>query len=411
MQTLYDKIDYEKTLNSALSCIHCGMCRQTLPSLTKSHKFADSCPAGLYYNYEAFYSPGRNEIARAILREEYPLRDSEMLQEIIYSCTTCGACQVNCRYICDTNVMPVDTTEKIRAYLVNKGIGPLPNHQKFAENIIKNDNPYGETKKRNSWVKDASKLDQVGSKYLYFVGCTTGYRLTNIGNSTINILDSLKEKYTISSQELCCGSPLLRTGQLNEVERLVKQNIKNIMELGVKVVLFSCAGCFRTVTLDWPEIIGKELPFKTMHISQYLAEKVKKRKLKYKNSQKMKVAYHDPCHLGRHMFPNQVYDEPRLVIDKIPNIERIELDREKDSTLCCGAGGGVKAGMPEYSEYIAMLRVQEIRSKGAETIVTPCPFCIRALSDGAKKESENSKLPEIKVIGLTELVSNALGGK
>jgi len=87
------------------------------------------------------------------------------------------------------------------------------------------------------------------------------------------------------------------------------------------------------------------------------------------------------------------------------------LDREQDAALCCGAGGGVKAGMPEYSEYIATLRVEEVRAKGADTIVTPCPFCIRNLTDGAKKEADESGKKQIEVIELTELVSKALEAK
>jgi len=411
LTTLYDKLDKENLLNAALSCIHCAMCRQALPSLTKSNRFADICPSGLYFNFEAYYSSGRNEIARAILREEFPLQDSKMLEEIIFSCTTCGACEVNCRYINDTNVLPVNTTEKIRALLVKKGVGPLPSHKKFAEYVEKYNNPYGESSKRNNWLEDISKLDLLDAKYFYFVGCTTGYRLPNIAEKVTNILNINNENYTISSKELCCGSPLLRTGQLDDVERLIRTNLKIIKESGAKVVLFSCAGCYKTVTIDWPEILGEPLPFKTMHFSQYLAEKLKKKKMKFKNSLSFKVAYHDPCHLGRGMFPNQVYNEPRYVIDQIPGIQRIILDREKDSTLCCGAGGGVKAGMPEYSEYIATLRVEECRYLGAEYIITPCPFCIRGLGDGAKKEAELSGKPEMKVMGLTELVSKALGGK
>jgi len=402
------QIDKEALLNSALSCIHCAMCRQALPSLTKSNKFADVCPSGLYFNYEAYYAPGRNELARAILRNEFPLGESEKLNEIVFSCTTCGACEINCRYICDTNVLPVHIIEKIRAILVEKGIGPLPAQKRFSDYIQAHGNPYGETGERNSWLKDPAKLDKKGAKMLYFVGCTTGYRQPNIAQATTRILDVVKEDYTVSREEICCGSPLFRTGQLSDIKELVSKNIAIIQRLQCRTVLFSCAGCYKTVTQDWPEILGAPLPFKTVHMAKYLADKIKKFKFKSLN---MKVAYHDPCHLGRQMFPNQIYEEPRKVIDKIPGVKRIVLDREEDSALCCGAGGGVKAGMPDYSEYIATLRVEEVRAKGADTIVTPCPFCIRNLTDGAKKEAEESGKKQIEVIELTELVSKALEAK
>jgi len=408
--TIYENIDENAILNAALSCAHCSMCYQTLPSLTMSNKFADICPSGLYFNFEAYYSPGRNEIARAILQDEFKLEDSKKLQEIIYSCTTCGACEANCRYVNDDNVLPVHITEAIRAILNQKGLKPMPNQIKFAEQTKILNNPYGESGERNSWLLNKMKGKNKKAKYFYFVGCTSGYRLKNIAEATFNILQHLKEDFTLSSSEICCGSPLIRTGQLEDIPRLVNENIKIIQNSRAKEVIFSCAGCYRTVTFDWPHIYGKELPFKTIHMTEYLAEKVKKNKLKFKTPLHMTVAYHDPCHLGRHMFPNQIYEEPRYVIDQIPGIERITLDREMDSTLCCGAGGGVKAGLPEYSEYIASLRVQEVREKGADTIITPCPFCIRGLSDGAKKESIESGNNRIAVIGLTELVNKAMGG-
>lgn len=409
--TLYEKIDWEDVKTRALSCIHCAMCRQTLPSETKANAYADTCPAGLYFNFEAFYSPGRNELARAIVRGEYPLKDSERLQEIIYSCTTCGACEAHCKYICDMNVRPTDLTEKIRARLVKEGIGPLPAHKKFAENCSKRNNPYGENNIRNSWFTDKSHVDLEHSELFYFVGCTTGYRMTEIGKDTTNILNHLKTNYTVSTQEMCCGSPLLRTGQLDEVERLVKHNVDVITKSGAKTVLVSCAGCYRTIAKDWPEILGRELPFTPLHVSEYLSIALKKKKFKFKKPINEKVVYHDPCHLGRHMYPNPVYEQPRHLIDSIPGIERKIFYREKDESLCCAAGGGVKAGMPEYSEYIASLRVDEARAVGAETIITPCPFCIRGLSDGAEKEAKESGKSKILVKDLTQLINEALGGK
>ncbi len=408
--SIYDKIDWEDLKNRALSCIHCAMCRQTLPSETKNNAYADTCPAGLYFNFEAYYPPGRNEIARAIIRNEYPLQDSEKLQEVIFSCTTCGACEIHCKYIVDMNVCPTDIMEKIRAKLVKEGIGPLPAQIKFSENVKQTKNPYGEITERNAWFNDIAYKDKGSAEIFYFVGCTTGFRQQELGNNTVSILKNVKADFTISSKEICCGSPLIRTGQLDQVEELVKKNVELIKKTGSKTVLFSCAGCYRTVSRDWPEILGKELPFNTIHISEFAANKIENKKLKFSKKLNEKVVYHDPCHLGRHMHPNRVYEQPRYVLDNIPGIERKIFYREKDESLCCAAGGGVKAGMPEFSEYIAALRVDEARAVGAETIVTTCPFCIRGLSDGAEKEAKDSGKTKIKVKSLTRLINEALGG-
>ncbi|MBD3404971.1 MAG: hypothetical protein GF411_02410 [Candidatus Lokiarchaeota archaeon] len=408
--TVEQKLTREKLLESALSCVHCGLCYHTLPSITESEKFSDTCPAGLYFGFDAYFSPGRNELARAILREEFPIRDSKALEQIIFSCTTCGACEATCRYVNDTNVLPVHVTEGIRALLVEQGIGPLPSQKKFADSIRRVDNPYGESGERNTWIENDSKRDKADTDVFYFVGCTTGYRYQDIAKATTSILDSTGADYSVSSKEICCGSPLIRTGQLDDVERLVRENVRVINESGAGTVIFSCAGCYRTVVKDWPRILGEPLPFETIHITQYMAEKISSGDLKMNQPMNMRIAYHDPCHLGRHMFPDAVYDEPRQVIDNIPGSERVSLDREKDATLCCGSGGGVKAGLPEYAEYIAKLRVSEAREKGADTFVTACPFCVRGLEDGAKKEALESGEKPLEVIELTELVRKSMGG-
>ncbi|TXT54813.1 MAG: CoB--CoM heterodisulfide reductase iron-sulfur subunit D [Candidatus Thorarchaeota archaeon] len=409
--TLEEKQSREGLLDAALSCVHCGLCYHTLPSLTESERFSDTCPAGLYFGFDAYYSPGRNELARAILRGEYPLKESKAIEEIIFSCTTCGACEATCRYVNDTNVLPVHVTEGIRALLVEQGVGPLPSQKKFAESVKKVDNPYGESSERNMWIEDQSRRDKLESDVFYFVGCTTGYRYQDIAKATTTVLETTDTDYSVSSKEICCGSPLIRTGQLEDVERLVRENVKVIQESGAKTVIFSCAGCYRTVVKDWPRILGEDLPFETIHVTQFMAEKMDSGELELNEPMDMKIAYHDPCHLGRHMFPNAVYDEPRKVIDSIPGAKRITLDREMDATLCCGSGGGVKAGLPEYAEYIAKLRVSEARNKGADTFVTACPFCVRGLEDGAKKEASESGDKPLEVIELTELVRRAIGGK
>jgi heterodisulfide reductase subunit D len=222
----------------------------------------------------------------------------------------------------------------------------------------------------------------------------------------------------LGNDEFCCGSPLIRTGQLEQVRYVVRHNVEALVAKGVKTVVFSCSGCYRTALLDWPRYYG-ELPFKLMHITQFVAQKIKEGKLKIKKAYNEVVTYHDPCHLGRHVG---VFADPRFILKSIPGLRLVEMRRNKMNSRCCGAGGGVKAGIPELAMEIASTRLKEAQEAkdsspvrtagdraeeaieaGATTLTTACPFCYMNLSDGIKAKGLKLKMYDI-VLLLYELL-------
>ncbi len=402
---MIDKINFKEVESGAMYCIHCGLCRHVLPSEIKSNRFGDLCPPGSKFLYEAYFAPGRCEIARGLLRKEFSYEDSPKLQHIIYTCTNCGACSIHCRY-CSTlgRTQASEIVEAIRAKLVADGKGPLPKQKAYGESVMKNYNPYQE--------KHADRLKWLGSEKppqksdtLYFVGCTSSYRTKDLALSTYAILKNLGINAAVSPDEYCCGSPLIRTGQLNEAELVMKHNIDLIRKVGAKKVIFSCAGCYRSFKIDYPKFFG-ELGVECKHISQELAERAKNGTLNLKEV-KSKVTYHDPCHIGRHMWPECVYNEPREVLAAIPGIQLIEMERIKDESWCCGAGGGVKSAFPEFALDTSKKRLEEATETGAEAIISACPFCAINLGDAIK--AKNSTL---KMLDITQLVKISMeGGK
>jgi len=147
---------------------------------------------------------------------------------------------------------------------------------------------------------------------------------------------------------------------------------------------------------DYPKLTGNP-PYKIYHISEYLEKLIKEGKLKFTKEFKKKVAYHDPCHLGRHA---KVYDAPRNILKAIPGLELIETKAEREDAICCGAGGGFKTAFNDMAESIGAERVKQFVDAGAEVIATSCPFCQVNLNAGAKKAGLNIKTMDVVQIAL-----------
>jgi len=238
----------------------------------------------------------------------------------------------------------------------------------------------------------------------YFTGCVFSYmrRFAQIPKSFTLILNELGLNYTLlGPDELCCGNPLFLTGGHQLAEKLVRQNVKSIQDLGVEKLIMTCAGCYRSFKKEYPQIIGGELPFEVLHSSELLAQLLDEGKLKFKNKIEKSITYHDPCELGRHCG---VYEEPRKILENIPRLEYVELPKAKSNCTCCGGGGMLKATNPELALKIASKKLDEAKSVGANTIVTGCAACKLNLTEAEAKFGAKTE-----VLDIVEVVANALG--
>lgn len=249
---------------------------------------------------------------------------------------------------------------------------------------------------KKSEIKRADSID-----VLYYVGCTASYDINvkEVGINTINILDALGIKFGIlGTEEKCCGSVLLRIGD-REFERLSSYNIKLFNSLGVKTLITSCAGCFRTIKVDYRKM-GK-LNMEVLHTTQFLARLLREGRIQFTQEVPLKVTFHDPCHTGRH---SNVYDDPREVMRAIPGLEFVEMKRNREFSRCCGAGGGLKAGYGDIQNLMAQERVRDAEKTGAEHLVSICPFCYQGLQIGI-----NATGSAVRMRDLSELVALAMG--
>ncbi len=424
-------------------CIHCKACRFAYsgePSKKGIGEYTgkqgtvlyegmvDSCPAGIEYGWEAFWNAGKIWIARSILNGD--LEFTEEVRDVIMPCITCGQCSSQC----ENKIPTVDVIESLRAACVEAGVPMIDKHQLVDRLVKELNNPYGGKKdERMKWAKDAGLekfINNKDAKIAYYVGCTASYRQVEVAIATAKLFEALGMNFTLIEDEVCCGSPFFRVGAVDTAQELMRKNLENFKN--VEKVFFSCAGCYRTFTIDYPKWMaeGEELPFKTQHAFELVSKLITDDKIKFKPNTELKgkvVTYHDPCHTGRHFgieFEQEIikqsknlmldtrkinqkleewFEKPRTILKKLEQdvgIKFREMYRIKMNSMCCGAGGGVRAGYPDFSLRTASLRCDEANAVGADILTTECPFCWRNLYD-ANEMYEHG----MKVMGVLQMIT------
>jgi Fe-S oxidoreductase len=322
---------------------------------------------------------------------------TEIEEEDMWLCTTCGKCPPQC----PRDVKQIDSGISLRRIATEYGVFPASAKpvSAISASLAGDGNPLNEEReKRGEWAEGQSvKPYTEETEFLYFPGCYLCYdpRLIKVAKATVKILNSAETDFGIlGSKETCCGESIRKTGDEELFKRLARENIKNFIENGVKKILVSSPHCYHTFKNEYPEFM---VNFEVFHIAQYLHELISKGKLDLDKEYKKKVAYHDPCYLGRH---NGIYDEPRKALKRIPGIELIEMADSMEDSLCCGGGGGRIWMETPKGERFSDLRVKQAVAVGAEVLVTSCPYCITNFEDsrltlGVSEDIEIKDITEI----------------
>ncbi len=408
-------------------CIRCGGCKWVDHIYMSSIRFSYKCPSIAYYLFDAYAAYGRERLSLAIMDGKIDLTPE--LQKAIFTCQLCGACDIGCKRNLDLE--PLLVLETLRARLVEKGLGPMPEQKMIAENIERSHNRYGSPHdNRSKWlpqgINPAAKADIV-----YFAGCAASYINTEIAQATVRILANTDTKFMLlGSEEWCCGFPLYSTGQFDAFKKQLEHNIEAVKKTGASTVLVSCAECYRTWKVDYPKMLGKstdDMGFKVIHVAEYVDQLIQQGSLKFDNQIDMKVTYHDPCNLGRLGEPwihwqgtrgtwgrleplkefrrgtYGIYQAPRNIIEAIPGRKLVEMDRNRENAWCCGAGGGVRDAFKDFNLWTAEERLEEAETTGAEAIVSACPYCKANL-----KEAADIRGDKIEVYDITEIILQAM---
>jgi len=352
--------EYEREM---LCCTTCGFCRAV-------------CPTFNHFKQESANARGKVLLSYGLLKNEIPV--TPRMTERLHTCLTCGKCNVKC----PSGIDVVEIIKAARAELVNKNAGPLQDQKLVDSHIQTEYNPFGKpAAKRLEWAPEAYKTSR-NAETVYFAGCMAAYWYPEIAQATLKIFERLGVKAAVLKGERCCGIPPLWDGQINLAIELAKSNIEAFHASNTQLIVTTCAGCYRTLKIDYPKLFGK-VDYKVMHITEFLSEFINENKIKFKGKIEKIATYHDPCHLGRHMG---VYEAPRTIIQNIPGLKFREMETNKKDAECCGGGAGVfRTAFANLALTFGKSRVEEAKSVGAEVILTSCPMCMLNLSQAAKR--------------------------
>lgn len=366
----------EKNKEEIYTCnrTRCGFCR-------------DQCPVYAQLKFEAYSSRGKMQIARGLL--EGVITPDPALMECLSLCTLCGYCQANCA------LNTVEIFKDLRETVIKQGI-ENKFHKRALNNILEGKSPFGpqETKK-SDWAKNLS-FDKT-SKILFFAGCSYPIMFPRVLQNVYEVLSKANVKLNYFGEaEDCCGLLMDLTGyrdEFNQHKSVVKDRI---LELGIETIITPCPGCYKILKKTYFNVPENSSRVKVLHFVEFYVELIKNQKVTFQNSIGLKVTWHDPCDLGRHMG---LFEEPRTILRAIPGIELIEMEHNQYKALCCGSGGGMISSNADVSIDIAIRRLKEAEEIGAEALVTMCPTC-ESIFEKAIRYTDST----IKLFDLAEIL-------
>ncbi|MFX1482471.1 MAG: (Fe-S)-binding protein [Promethearchaeota archaeon] len=391
MTKLYESLKREGLDIEPTVCARCGFCTFV-------------CPAYLDKLWDSQSPRGKLFQLRSLIKENKPIPKD--FAERIFYCTLCGACQE----ICQTNIPLLRFWQLTRQEVGNLEEWPeivnyIDDSIQQTQNIMEMDQA-----DRTLWTDMVDDLVEgrtgVEAEVAYFAGCNISFKgtLAHMGENTVKVMHAAGVEFTIlGDDEFCCGNPYFVAGGFEKGKELATHNLRALKNLGVKTVVFNCPGCHRAFSEEYPHLLGKDAieGFEFLTFSQFVLRLLKEGKIKFKKDYPEKVAWHDPCELGRHQ---NIYDPAREVLRSIPGLELKEMKHNRNKARCCGGGGLLKGTNPVASVRISGRRVEEAEKTGASILASECPSCTMSLNDGIEHRGSKMKFKD-----LSQIVVEALG--
>lgn len=394
-----------KQLLDVYSCAECGRCQDNCPAHLSGKplspkKVIHDLKEHLLAKGPVLKSLGQADEAGASDDDRPAILDEELIGDVvsedaIWSCTSCYSCQEQC----PVHNEHINKIIDLRRSLVMEQ-GDFPQEAQLAcRNMEKNANPWG-----IGWFSRADWAKELGVKILgedgeadilYWVGCAGSFddRSQKVASSLVRLMQEAGISFAIlGTEEKCCGDSARRIGNEYLFQTLARENIENINQYGVKTIVTHCPHCFNTLKNEYPEFGGN---YQVIHHTQLIARLIGEGKFKFKEELPVrKVAYHDSCYLGRY---NQEYSAPREILKSIPGISVVEMERSRERSFCCGAGGGRMWMEEQLGNRINEMRVEQALKTDPGVLGANCPFCLTMLGDALKAKGVQDSVAALDV--------------
>ena len=370
-------------------CIKCSICNSACPAVIDT-KFLG--PSSLTATYR-FISDSRD---RGLEERLKPMADN------VWLCTQCNSCTMFCpKKLPCANAILDDHSLLVEAGSIPKTVKDV------LESVYKYHNPMSTHQmKRMEWAKGLNVKTYpttTKAEVLLFTCCSNTFDIRNQNSARMmaSILNKLGVDFaTLGTEEWCCGDHILRLGEKGLFEELATHNVAAFQKFNAQKIVTISPHCYNTFKNDKPYSDAK---LNVQHYTEFLADAIQTGRIKFTKQVKRKVAYHDPCFLGKR---NDVYDAPRKILQAIPGLQLIEMKRSKQSSFCCGGGAGrvwTEEAEPEKRPNVN--RLHEALDLGVDTVAVACPYCVTTLEDAVKVLDVESK---IAVMDILELVKEAI---
>ena len=391
-----------KGLLDMSSCTECGRCQSQCPAW---HTDKPLSPKLL------IMAMRDHAFAKTVETEAMVGENAAITSDILWSCTSCGAC-VN---ECPVDIEHIDHIVNMRRYQVMvESDFPTELNGTF-RNLEQSGNPWGANKNdREAWIAECDFPIRVVEgvlpdevEYLFWVGCAGAYdeRARKTTKAVAELLYMAGVEFAVlGKKETCTGDPARRAGNEFLYQIMAAENIETFKEVfadrpkGKKKVVVTCPHCFTTIGRDYAQS-GFELEM--VHHTQLLNQLLREKKLLPIKMSHTAMTYHDPCYLGRH---NEIYQPPREILEAT-GVEITEMPRNKERSFCCGAGGGRMWMEEKIGTRINLNRVDEAIGTGAQELAVACPFCRVMTSDGL-----SSRESSMEVFDVAQLLLRSVKG-
>jgi len=391
-----------KDLFDSYSCTECGRCTDVCPATATGKPLN---PRLLIHDIKI------NLLKNGTLltRKEEPLQpligdygEGSVAEEVLWECTTCGACME----VCPVFIEHVPKIVDMRRDLVEMKAKFPDELLAFFENMEQRSNPWGMApSERVKWSAeiDARPFEAGKTEYLFFVGCAGAFDARNrrISLAVARILDAAGISWGIlGTEEKCCGDSLRRLGNEFVFDMIARENMYMFAEKGISRIITQCPHCYNTLKNDYRQY-GASL--EVIHHSELIWNLIREGRLKLNPAAPDKpVVFHDSCYLGRY---NGIYQPPRRAVAAATGVAPLEMERHGDRSFCCGAGGGRMWMEESIGKKIFVERTEEALKQQPGTICVCCPYCMTMFEDGLKdKNAEN----DVVVRDIAEIVADRL---